>query len=190
MKKIPHGSVAIIAFSSVLVVDKNIFSHFYFLTDLFSYTVLCLVTMLGAFAPDVDYKFVRREVIIVGNQKMWQYDYNSALANHRQITHSLLLWVVFFSLALYFKNTLLIFFTVGGLSHLVADYFTGDIPLLLYGYREDKDEIKLRRDSVQLLNDIKKGNAEVIKNGWENEIELIDESIVTLSDRRYRIGVN
>lgn len=66
---------------------------------------------------------------------------------HRQITHSLILWLVILGIGLFGINTNLqeiinlnfninyyiLFFAIGGLSHLIADMLTGSIPIFLWG---------------------------------------------------------
>jgi hypothetical protein len=96
--------------------------HFFY-----SYSFIGLMlglTLLGSIIPDIDLKF--------------KYLYNDPDGNkhylyHRQITHSLILWLLGFFYSVYFDNIFLFYFTLGGLSHLFGDMITGSIPVFLWG---------------------------------------------------------
>jgi len=90
-------------------------------------------TLLGSYIPDIDLKFKH---FFSKDTKYWVY--------HRQITHSLLIWVGLFIYLLFNQQNIinlnfggvyfiLLGFVTGALSHLVADMITGTIPIFLKG---------------------------------------------------------
>lgn len=85
---------------------------------------------------------------------------------HRQITHSLILWLGFLLYGMYgadiaylrpgnmefiISNYYIFFFAVGGLTHLFADMLTGSIPILLWGKYGRGLRIGINIDSTKKL---------------------------------------
>jgi membrane-bound metal-dependent hydrolase YbcI (DUF457 family) len=87
-------------------------------------SLLLGVTIIGALLPDIDLKFKHFYNDPKGNKR---YLY------HRQITHSLFLWVGLFIYAAYNYNVYLFYFALGGISHLFGDMITGSVPIFLWG---------------------------------------------------------
>jgi len=94
---------------------------------------LCMISASKIIDQDLKLKFILPKDI---RNKRYLY--------HRQITHSLILWVglLFYSLfgiptspnnIILDINYYIMFFAIGGLTHLIADMLTGSIPILLWG---------------------------------------------------------
>ena len=90
----------------------------------FLFFILLLLTLFGSIFPDYDLKLKEFFNDPYGKRR---YLY------HRQITHSLLLWILAFFYASYTQNIYLFYFTIGGISHLFGDMITGTIPIFLWG---------------------------------------------------------
>jgi len=81
--------------------------------------------IIGERVPDQDLKLK----IFMGNKPFYTY--------HRQFTHSLILWLSIFICSFYIDyshSIYIMYFALGGLSHLLADMITGSIPIGLYGH--------------------------------------------------------
>ena len=102
-------------------------------------SILLLITMISASKIiDQDLKFA---IFLPKDLRHKRYLY------HRQVTHSLVIWLIILMFGLYGFNTNLqeiiqmnfninyyiLFFAIGGLSHLLADMLTGSIPIFLWG---------------------------------------------------------
>lgn len=84
---------------------------------------------------------------------------------HRQITHSLFLWLMVLYFGLfgfnsnmtniinldYSINYYIMFFAIGGISHLIADMLTGSIPIFLWGKYKRGFRIGLNIDLTKKL---------------------------------------
>lgn len=107
-------------------------------------TGLLVITLFSASKIiDQDLKFA---MFLPKNLRHKRYLY------HRQITHSLMLWLILFIIGLFgFHSDLnslissvsylnfninyyILFFAIGGLSHLFADMLTGSVPIFLWGH--------------------------------------------------------
>lgn len=107
--------------------------------SLFHMIILLAITMFSASKIiDKDLKFA---IFLPPNMRHKRYLY------HRQTTHSLVLWLLMLGLGIfglgisienimnlnYNMNYYILFFAVGGLSHLLADMLTGSVPIFLWG---------------------------------------------------------
>lgn len=107
--------------------------------SIYEMVALLLITMISASKIiDQDLKFA---AFLPKDLRSKRYLY------HRQITHSLFIWlgILYFGLFGFNSNLqsvidlkfninyYIMFFAIGGLSHLLADMLTGSIPILLWG---------------------------------------------------------
>ena len=129
MYKKAHRNLAIGSFIALpAILDKyNILYNFNYMFN--NYTIihigiLLLLTIFGATIPDWDLKL-----------KYVYHDYSGKkqYLYHRQITHSLFIWILFGYLSYNLNNIYLFYFVVGVYTHLIADMLTGSIPILFYG---------------------------------------------------------
>lgn len=111
----------------------------------YAYTSLCFgAAILGGKAPDWDLYFVDKDA-------SWQ----DRCKVHRQITHSTVLTLILFVITFLMSKTnpwweVATYFTIGLLSHLVADILTGTVPIGLYGdYRNMSSRIGVRNQSIK-----------------------------------------
>ena len=93
--------------------------------------LMLLIYMLGTTLPDLDMKL---KYLFPKNMRSERFRY------HRQITHSLLLWIGLLIYSLYKLPDitdyyyLLSMLSLGVMTHLIGDMLTGSIPWLLYGH--------------------------------------------------------
>ena len=114
--------------------NKEIGKYIYNIHDMIYYVFhkptilsLCLfliITLMGGLFPDIDFKF---------KYLMSDENKNKAYLYHRQITHSLLLWLGILGFSIYERNIYVFFFVFGVMVHLIGDMLTGSIPIFLYG---------------------------------------------------------
>ena len=111
----------------------------------YAYTFLCFgAAILGGKAPDWDLYFVDKEA-------SWQ----DRCKVHRQITHSTILILALFAFTFFMSRTspwweIATYFSVGLLSHLVADIVTGTVPIGIYGdYRSSGSRIGIKNQSIK-----------------------------------------
>jgi len=95
-----------------------------FLVSPLTFFLLLGLTVIGGITPDIDLKF---KYVFNDEKGKKRYLY------HRQITHSLILWLGLFFYSAYTKNPYMFYFSLGGLSHLFGDMITGSVPVLLWG---------------------------------------------------------
>jgi len=85
---------------------------------------LLLLTVIGSIVPDYDL-YLKEIFNDPKGERRYLY--------HRQITHSLLLWISLFFYGILTQNVFVFYFALGGLSHLAGDAITGSVPIFLWG---------------------------------------------------------
>lgn len=128
---------------------------------------LIVFAILGAKTPDID---LQLKHILPRDTHFTTY--------HRQITHSPILWSLLFIFGIFGEmsfnslfdliknisniqysnidtetvfNKYILFFAVGGISHLIADFLTGTIPLFLWGSVRNKFRIGIRYVPIKVF---------------------------------------
>lgn len=132
-----------LVFTTFLVekeLDYNFISNNFNSSNLELSALSIVAYLIGQEIPDKD-------LIIKKFREIPQYTY------HRQLTHSLLLWISLLVLSFYLESVLLLFLTLGVFSHLISDFLTGSIPIFLYGHYKKGFRIGITNLTFNLFND-------------------------------------
>jgi uncharacterized integral membrane protein len=116
-------------FINKLIINQHFFINYILNINNILFSLLSFIIYLYASTfPDYD----RYLKIFYSNENK-----NKRYLYHRQITHSLLLFIIIFSYSLYnIQNTeyyiFLYTFSLGILTHIIGDILTGSVPILFY----------------------------------------------------------
>ncbi len=157
-----HRAIGVLAASVVINIELPFEFHRHTVSlitsDLLSLVIFFVLSWLCATAPDLDLLLVRglKSGFESSKKGKKNADHKSRMQRyHRQLTHSILLFVLLFWagvawldkfessywVALYFG------FLTGVISHIVADIFSGSVPLLFWGsYYKSKLRVGLNGD--------------------------------------------
>lgn len=151
----------------------------------FFYSIFFLLSFfIGSRFPDIDLLFVT--------------DNRTAFKVHRQLTHSILFFIILMGIFLIYFNQIyylfyqimIYFFLFGYFSHLLGDILTGTIPILFYGphYKPHKYIYRIGIDTLLFMFETKAKKQPKRKNQKDvTELDLIKKKIVKFWEKKSKL---